>query len=513
MKNLFLLVFVLLLGAVEPALRAQHEDHERSASKVEKPVVFLDKSPRIVAYQLARLSNEQLLLVDRDTSDPKYVPVHQAILTRSGMAARHRQEAVSALSKLNKTSEPAELLGSIKGLDAAQSSVLGELAKMLLTQRPEDLKKNQPALEDMAASEGPAPARRSAFAALVAIQSPDAVWNFAQEKPAGLAQLLAALPLVPDAAKRAAFFLKTEPLLKPGGEDELRRAAIGAAARMPGHETVVFNALTKLVASGTDVPECARAFAALPKDKWPADELKPLADALLEQARKVPEDKRTEAEFLDLTQLGTGLAAKLPKDIGVSVRKAFHRLGVNVLRLRTLPEQMFYDKTLLVVEAAKSVELILENPDAMQHNWVLVVPGALEEIGMAADKMAPIADSQGRTFVPDSPKVLFATKLLNGSESTRLRFTAPSQPDKYPYACTFPGHWQRMRGTFLVVKDLDEYLSQSPAESDAPTITEWKLADLVPELPKLTSGRSVDRGKELFTTVGCIACHKIGDIG
>jgi putative heme-binding domain-containing protein len=241
--------------------------------------------------------------------------------------------------------------------------------------------------------------------------------------------------------------------------------------------------------------------------------LKPLADALLEQARKIPEDKRTETDFLDLTQLGTDLAAKLPKEVAVGVRKAFHSLGVNVLRLRTLPEQMFYDKTLLVVEAAKPVELILENPDAMQHNWVLVVPGALEEIGMAADKMAPVADSQGRTFVPDSPKVLVATKLLNAGESTRLRFTAPSQPDKYPYACTFPGHWQRMRGTLLVVRDLDEYLSQPPAESDAPTITEWKLADLVPELPKLTSARSVEKGKELFVMAGCVACHKIGDIG
>src|SRR5262245_22166446 len=124
MKNLFVLVFAFLLGAVAPALRAQHEEHEKAASNVEKPVVFLDKSPRIVAYQLGRLSNEQLLLVDSDTSDSKYVPVYQAILTRPGMAAKHRQEAVSALAKLNKTSEPAELFVAIKGLDAAQSRVL-----------------------------------------------------------------------------------------------------------------------------------------------------------------------------------------------------------------------------------------------------------------------------------------------------------------------------------------------------------------------------------------------------
>src|SRR5262245_8945502 len=122
-------LFLALMIAASRAC-AQHEEHQKPASKVEKPVVFMDKSPRIIAYQLARLSNEQLLLVDRDTSDPKFVPVYQAILTRTGIPATYRQEAVGALAKLNKTSEPTELLTAIKRLDAAQTAVLGELAKM-----------------------------------------------------------------------------------------------------------------------------------------------------------------------------------------------------------------------------------------------------------------------------------------------------------------------------------------------------------------------------------------------
>ena len=44
-----------------------HADDQPAA--VEKPHVLLDKSPRVVAYQLKRLSNAQLLLVDRNTSD------------------------------------------------------------------------------------------------------------------------------------------------------------------------------------------------------------------------------------------------------------------------------------------------------------------------------------------------------------------------------------------------------------------------------------------------------------
>ena len=103
--------------------------------------------------------------------------------------------------------------------------------------------------------------------------------------------------------------------------------------------------------------------------------------------------------------------------------------------------------------------------------------------------------------------------MLNPNDTVRLRFNAPGEPGDYPFLCTYPGHSQRMRGTLKVVKDLDEYLAQGHTEPAAPVITEWKLADLEPELPKLGKGRNFTKGKELFTTVGCIGCHKIGPDG
>ena len=39
------------------------------------------------------------------------------------------------------------------------------------------------------------------------------------------------------------------------------------------------------------------------------------------------------------------------------------------------------------------------------------------------------------------------------------------------------------------------------------------FADLAADLPQLAQGRSVQRGKELFTSVGCVACHKAGKDG
>lgn len=507
------LAFLGLLACPVNAVDRLCADEEPSVGKVEKPVVFLDKSPVIVKYQLGRLSNDQLLLVDRETTHPKFIPLWEAILGRPGMATKVRLEAAEALAKLNKSDVPTELLAGIKRAPAAQPAVLADLSKLLVTQKPEDLKKSQAALEALAGGEGPEAARQAAFAALIGIQPADALWAFARSKPGAQAHLVAGLPLVPDGTKRAAYVGKVLPLLVPTTDAATRKAAIAAAAKLPGSEAAAFTALAKLVSSGTEVPSVARAMLALPRDAWPADAVKPLADALLTQAKLVPVPKRTENDFLDIQQLGFQLAAKLPKDAALPVRKSFSTLGVNVLRLGTLHEQMFFDKIQLVAEAGKPVELVFHNSDAMQHNWVLTTPDGADEIGLAAEKLAPQPDLQGRLFVPASPKVLQATKLLNPDDTLRLRFNAPQESGDYPFLCTYPGHWQRMRGILKVVKDLDEYLAQGHTEPAAPVITEWKLADLEGELPKLAKGRDFAKGKALFTTVGCIACHKVGADG
>lgn len=502
-----------LMGLVAAFTEPVRAAEGTSLGQVEKPVLFLDKSPVIVKYQLGRLSNEQLLLADRETTHPKFIPLWEVILGRPGMAPKFRSEAAEALAKLNKSDVPTELLAGIKRAPAGQAVVLAELSKLLVTQKPEDLKRSQPALEALAGGDGPEAARQAAFAALVGIQPAEAVWSFAQGKPGALAQLLAGLPLAPDGARRSAFASKVLPLLVSGSDAATRKAAIIASAKLPGSEAAAFGALAKLIPAGTDTPTIARAMLALPRESWPTDGLKATADALLEQARKVPVANRVENDFLDVQQLGYQLAAKLPKELSLPVRKSFSTLGVNVIRLGTLHEQMFFDKIQLVAEAGKPVELVFQNSDAMQHNWLLAQVGAADEIGQAAEKLPPQPDAQGRLYVPASPKVLQATKMLNPNDTVRLRFNAPGEPGDYPFLCTYPGHSQRMRGTLKVVKDLDEYLAQGHTEPAAPVITEWKLADLEPELPKLGKGRNFTKGKELFTTVGCIGCHKIGPDG
>ncbi len=86
----------------------------------------------------------------------------------------------------------------------------------------------------------------------------------------------------------------------------------------------------------------------------------------------------------------------------------------------------------------------------MPHNWVLVRPGAEEQVGQAAAQMVALADGFDRHYVPDSPDVLVHTRILDPKTSSTIYFTAPKAPGRYPFLCSFPGHYQLMRGVLVV---------------------------------------------------------------
>jgi azurin len=120
------------------------------------------------------------------------------------------------------------------------------------------------------------------------------------------------------------------------------------------------------------------------------------------------------------------------------------------VHISTVPERMLYDVKTFAVKPGQPVKLVFSNPDAMQHNLVIVKPGALEEVGIAGNEMAKDPDGIKRDFVPVSDKVLHATKLINPQATAILRFKAPAAPGSYPYVCTFPGHWVIMNGVMEV---------------------------------------------------------------
>ena len=123
-----------------------------------------------------------------------------------------------------------------------------------------------------------------------------------------------------------------------------------------------------------------------------------------------------------------------------------------VIQMKVIKNAMKFDLTNFTVEAGKTVEIVFENPDFMQHNLVIVQKGKLEVVGAAADKLAVDPKGAEMDYVPDMPEVLYSTKMLNPEEKVTLRFTAPAEPGEYPYVCTFPGHWRIMYGTMNVVQ-------------------------------------------------------------
>ena len=68
------------------------------------------------------------------------------------------------------------------------------------------------------------------------------------------------------------------------------------------------------------------------------------------------------------------------------------------------------------------------------------------------DKMLANAP-RGSEYVPKSPDVIAAGKMVFPGESGTLTFTSPTKPGVYPFTCTFPGHWRHMNGVIVIGKN------------------------------------------------------------
>ena len=120
--------------------------------------------------------------------------------------------------------------------------------------------------------------------------------------------------------------------------------------------------------------------------------------------------------------------------------------------LKVLKDVMKYDKQLITAKAGTTIQIVLQNPDFMQHNLVLIKPKTLEKVGAAADKLAQDPNGAKMNYVPKMPEVLKATPLINPGGKFTLTIKLPDVPGDYPYVCTFPGHWRIMKGILRVTK-------------------------------------------------------------
>ena len=91
------------------------------------------------------------------------------------------------------------------------------------------------------------------------------------------------------------------------------------------------------------------------------------------------------------------------------------------------------------------ITFINESKDTtMHHNIVFIQRGMAEKVASEGLKTG-----KENNYVPKIPEVLVNTKLLGAGEKTELIFASPPVGD-YQFICTYPGHWQKMNGTFIV---------------------------------------------------------------
>ncbi|MCA9076411.1 MAG: c-type cytochrome [Planctomycetaceae bacterium] len=319
--------------------------------------------------------------------------------------------------------------------------------------------------------------------------------------------------------------IPTERLTTDAGET-LHDVAIRSLAYIPGHGSEKFNDLAALVKAGRHRAAAVSVLRTISQNDWDDGQVRPLIDNLVGYLTSLPVASRTSAPATDALALARSLTDRLPPDQVAAILERLENLDVRVIAIGTVTARMIYDKEQIAVQAGEPVEFRFSNSDHMPHNFAIVTPGALEEIGELAEDTARDADAKERHYVPRSEKVLLASRLLEPGQSQSLTFEVPSEPGVYPYVCTYPGHWRRMHGALYVVNDLDEYLVDPEAylaEHDLPVKdelltfisrdTDWKYDDLFPAVSTVHHGRAFEVGQNLFKVANCIACHKLGETG
>jgi azurin len=113
-------------------------------------------------------------------------------------------------------------------------------------------------------------------------------------------------------------------------------------------------------------------------------------------------------------------------------------------------DQMQFSKNAIPIAAdCTEVELTLKHTGklpvtAMGHNWVLTKTADFQPVANAG----PAAGAANNYLPKGDARVLAATKLVGGGESTTVKFATSklTKGGDYTFFCSFPGHWSLMKG-------------------------------------------------------------------
>lgn len=114
-------------------------------------------------------------------------------------------------------------------------------------------------------------------------------------------------------------------------------------------------------------------------------------------------------------------------------------------------DDMKFNRTNITVPAGQEINITLKHigkiaKEVMGHNVVILKPDEdVKEYGNAAMK------AKNEDFVPKAlaDKVIAHSKMIGGGETTEFKFKIDT-PGKYPFLCSFPGHYPIMKGIIIV---------------------------------------------------------------
>jgi putative membrane-bound dehydrogenase-like protein len=481
--------------------------------------LFLDMPPSVVAFQLNRLSNKELISASMSSRDRLSLPVLRAVLTRPGLTTSQRQQALQRLAELTGNNPVAEILEVMVELDrdaSQKGSTLEPTADQLLSvllEQPASLLADQQTLLSEASRSDKPHVRRAAFAGLIRSGQGQAA-KPSLENSGSLADWLRAMAAVPDNAARAALRAEVISTLEGSKDDAVRQAAVAALATIPTEPQDSFRRVSALIQQPALRTAAVRALLSLPEEVADPATSRKLLQFLVKFLENTKPANRTEPEAMAAMQLCQRLLAKLPGSAAEGLAERLQAVQVQVVDLRAVEEQMRYDVTYFAVEAGREVQIVFHNDDVMPHNLVVTEPGALRQVAEEGLAAGTSGGWQKKAYVPKSKSVLFATDMVPAFATTRLTFTAPKTPGEYPYVCTFPQHWMRMYGVMVVVDDLKLWQKnpvkpKDPIGNNRSFVKNWQVEDLQIELEAGMRGRNPEIGKKLFTEATCAGCHQI----
>lgn len=508
-----------LFGMTTTDTLAQTHSHTETKQDIKPPKIFLDKNPRIVKYQLKRLNNARLLLVERSDDDPKYLLVHQEILGREGIAKGDLDDAVQAIANINDTDPVTEILKLIPDF-ASEGELKGtakQFVNLLLEQKRETLKSRTGSLVEATEADNRL-LNIAGYAGLLLTGASDKAFDLASNNSQKVATLLESIPLIPSQEIRNSLSERVIDALGEQNRVDVRLAAVKAMSTITTDLSNKFIVTAPLV-KNPDLRESAvQVLLKIPRKNRDAAVAEQLATYLVKFAEDTPPADRTSDAFVEAMQLADQTLGLLPSEMSDRYRKRLGDVTVRVILIHTVEEEMRYDVPWFAVQAGTDIQIILKNEDLMAHNLVITMPEALQTVALQAAAEGPTIGPSGKQYVPDSSDVLFGTEMVSAETQTRVTFRAPSTPGEYPYVCTFPGHWMRMYGVMVVVDNLGEFQRnpvepKDPVGSNRPLVQAWKVEDLNNKIEMGLRGRNFEIGKKIFNEATCAQCHKVGQEG